>query len=145
MTITVRPDGAISFPFVGEIVAVGKSATELAEEIRSVLEKWVPEPRVTINVSEAGSILQDQVRVIGEATNPRSIQYRRNMTVLDVLIEVGGLTEFADGNGTVLVRQEQGRETRYRVRLDDLIRDGDVSANVGVLPGDILIIPQSFL
>ena len=108
-----------------------------------MLAKYVRDPVVTVVVSGFQGTYSDQIRIVGEAARPQAVAYRQNMTVLDVMIQVGGLTDFADGNGAVLVRgSENGKQ--YSVRLKDLLKRGDVSANVEMRPGDILIIPQSF-
>ncbi len=143
-TVTVRPDGRVSIPLVEDIDAAEKTPTELGREVERRLTQFVEEPLVTVIVTEFVGSFTQQVRVVGEATEPQAIPYRANMSLLDVMIEVGGLTEFAAGNRTTLVRWVDGKEMQYRVRVDDLIRDGDISANIQVLPGDILIIPESF-
>jgi polysaccharide export outer membrane protein len=143
-TVTVRPDGRVSIPLVEDIDAAEKTPTELGREVERRLTQFVEEPLVTVIVTEFVGSFTQQVRVVGEATEPQAIPYRANMSLLDVMIEVGGLTEFAAGNRTTLVRWVDGKEMQYRVRVDDLIRDGDISANIQVRPGDILIIPESF-
>ncbi len=141
---TVRPDGKISIPLVEDIVCAGKTPTELARYIETRLTKYVTNPIVTISVTGFAGTYDQQVRILGEAAEPKAINYRDNMSVLDALIAVGGLTRFASGNHTVLVRNVNGRQTQTILRLDDLIKDGDVSANVPLKPGDVIIIPQSF-
>jgi polysaccharide biosynthesis/export protein len=141
-TVTVRPDGRISIPLVPDVVAAGKTTTVLADEIKQRLKKYVKDPVVTIIVQEFVGPFSRQIRIIGEAANPHAIPYRANMTLLDAMIEAGGLTKYAAGNDAVLVRRVDGKEVSYSVNLDSLIRDGDVSANVPLAPGDILIIPQ---
>lgn len=140
-TVTVRPDGKVTVPLIEDLQAAGKTPTVLAREIEKQLEQFVQSPVVSVIMSGFVGPYDQQIRVVGEATNPQAIPYNEKMTALDVMIAVGGLTEFAAGNRAVLVREGQGS---FRVRLDDLIRDGDVSANVPVLPGDILIVPQSW-
>lgn len=142
VTVPVRPDGRISIPLVPDLVAVGKTTTGLAHEIEQRLQKYVKEPIVTVIAKGFVGPFSRQVRVIGEAVSPHAIPYRANMTVLDAMIEVGGLTKYAAGNDAVLVRAIDGKQVSYSVHLDSLIRDGDVSANVPLAPGDILIIPQ---
>ena len=142
--VTVRPDGRFSTALIKEHVATGKTPTELAVEIEELLSEYVRDPLVTVFVGGYVGEYYDQVRVIGEATSPTAIPYRRGMTALDMLIQVGGLTEFAAGNRTVLVRYAEGGEREFNLRLDDLIRDGDISANVALQPGDILIIPEAW-
>jgi polysaccharide biosynthesis/export protein len=140
--VPVRPDGRISIPLVPDLVAVGKTTTELAHEIEQRLKKYVKDPVVTVIAQSFVGPFSRQIRVIGEAANPHAIPYRANMTLLDAMIEVGGLTKYAAGNDAVLVRQVDGKQVSYSVHLDSLIRDGNVSANVPLEPGDILIIPQ---
>jgi polysaccharide export outer membrane protein len=143
MAVPVRPDGRLTMPLVEDLMALGRTPTELARDIEKELAKYVRDPMVTVIVSGASGPFSEQIRIIGEATRPQAIPYRQDMTMLDVMITVGGITDFADGNKTVLVRgAEQGK--MYTVRLNDLIKRGDISANVDVKPGDILIIPQSW-
>nr|WP_315193372.1 XrtA/PEP-CTERM system exopolysaccharide export protein [uncultured Aquabacterium sp.] len=142
-TITVRPDGRISLPLVENLVAAGRQPEELSREIEKALSKYIRDPVVTVLVNNFQGVTTEQIRIVGEAARPQAVPFRQNMTLLDVMIQVGGLTDFADGNGAVLVRgAEQGKQ--YSVRLKDLIKRGDISANVEVKPGDILIIPQSW-
>lgn len=140
-SVTVRPDGKVTVPLIEDLQAAGKTPTLLAREIEKQLEQFVQSPVVSVIMNGFVGPFDQQIRVVGEAANPQAIPYSEKMTALDVMIAVGGLTEFAAGNRAVLVRQGQGS---YRVRLDDLIKDGDVSANVPVMPGDILIVPQSW-
>ena len=142
--IPVRPDGKISVPLVEDLQASGKTATELAREIEEVLSQYVKEPLATVIVQGFVGEYSEQIRVVGEAAEPRALPYRRDMTILDVMIAVGGLTEFADGNQARLVRRTGSGELQAQVRLDDLLRDGDISANVAVAPGDIVIIPEAW-
>jgi polysaccharide export outer membrane protein len=142
-SVPVRPDGRLTMPLIEDLPALGRSPTELARMIEKELSKYVRDPVVTVIVSGASGPFSEQIRIIGEAAKPQAIPYRQNMTMLDVMIAVGGLTDFADGNNAVLVRgAEQGK--LYTVRLKDLIKRGDISANVDVKPGDVLIIPQSW-
>lgn len=141
-TVAVRPDGEISTPLVEDMAAPGKTPSELGREIEKGLSKYVRDPVVTVTISGFQGPYSDQIRVIGEAARPQSIGYRQSMTLLDVMIQCGGLTEFAEGNRAVLVRGVEGGK-QYNVRLRDLVKRGDISANVDVLPGDALIIPQS--
>lgn len=143
-SVPVRPDGRISTPLIEDLQAAGKTPTQLARDIEEELKRYVQDPIVTVIVTGFVGPFNQQVRVVGEAQQPVAIPYRERMSVLDVMIAVGGLTEFAAGNRAVLVRSIEGEPRSLRVRLDDLIEDGDVTANVGVLPGDILIIPQSY-
>jgi polysaccharide export outer membrane protein len=142
---TVRPDGKISIPLVEDIVCAGKTPTELARYIETRLTKYITNPIVTISVTGFAGTFDQQIRILGEAAEPKAFQYRDNMTVLDAMIAVGGLTRYASGNRAVLVRKTaSGQQTETRLRLDDLIKDGDVSANVPLRPGDVIIIPQSY-
>lgn len=143
IVVPVRPDGRISTPLVEDLQALGRNPTDLARDVEKALGKYIRDPVVTVIVTGFQGPFSEQIRIIGEATRPQSIPYRQNMTMLDVMIQVGGLTDFADGNAAVLVRgAESGKP--YRVRLKDLVRRGDISANVDVKPGDVLIIPQSW-
>mgnify|MGYP001226376392 CR=1 FL=1 len=143
-SVPVRPDGKISVPLVEDLVASGKTSTELAREIEQVLATYVKDPLVTVIVSGFQGVFGDQVRVVGEAAQPQALPYRANMTVLDVMIRVGGLTEFAAGNKARLIRRIDGKQVIGGLRLEDLLRDGDISANVPVVPSDILIIPEAW-
>jgi polysaccharide export outer membrane protein len=143
-SVPVRPDGKISVPLVEDLPAADKTATQLAREIEQALSKFVRDPLVTVIVSRFQGVYQTQVRVVGQATQPRALPYRDNMTLLDVMIAVGGLTEFAAGNRSKLVRTVDGETTEATVRLEDLIRDGDISANAQVAPGDVIIIPEAW-
>lgn len=143
--VPVRPDGRISVPLLEDVVASGKSPTELSREIEVKLSRYVKDPLVTVIVTESIGTYAEQVRIVGEATNPRALSYRANMTLLDAIIEVGGLTQFAAGNRSTLVRvADGGQQQQMRLRIDDLIRNGEIDANVDLLPGDIIIIPQAF-
>ena len=143
--VAVRPDGRISVPLVGDVVAAGKNPTQLARELETALAKYVRAPTVTVIVNSFVGPLDRQIRVIGEATQPRALPYRDGMTALDVLIESGGLTKFAAGNRAIINRRgADGSNQQIRARLSDLIKDGDISANVIMQPGDTLIIPQSW-
>jgi polysaccharide export outer membrane protein len=143
-TVPVRPDGRISIPLVEDIDCAGKTPTQLARDIEARLRMYVVDPTVTVIVSGFIGPYTQQVRIVGEAAQPKAIPYRANMSVLDAMIEVGGLTTFAAGNRARLVRNVNGQQTTTTVRLEDLLKDGDVSANAPLQPGDIIIIPQSF-
>ncbi len=143
-TVPVRPDGRVSIPLLEDLEVTNKTPTELAREIEQKLSAYVQDPLVTVIVTAFVGPFTQQVRVVGAAAEPQAIPYRANMTALDVMIEVGGLTEFAAGNRATLIRTEDNEQKQYRVRLDDLVKDGDISANVEMQPGDILIIPESF-
>ena len=144
MTIPVRPDGKISTPLVEDLPASGKTATQLARDIEKVLAKYIQSPVVTVIVTTFVGPYSQQVRVIGEAAKPQALAYRENMTLLDVMIAVGGITDFADGNKASILRTGGGKTLHFGVRLVDLVRRGDLSADVAMRPGDVLIIPQSF-
>ena len=141
VTVPVRPDGRISTPLVEDLPAVGKDPATLARDIEKALGKYIRDPVVTVILTSVAGAQTEQIRVIGEAQKPAAIPFRQNMTILDVMITVGGLTDFADGNRAVLLRGSEGNKP-YNVRLTDLVKRGDVSANVEMRPGDVVIIPQ---
>jgi polysaccharide export outer membrane protein len=143
-TVLVRPDGRISTPLVEDLQAAGKAPTELARDIEKVLSEYVRSPVVTVIVQGFVGETDQQIRVVGQAAKARALQYRQGMTVLDVIIEVGGLAEFAAGNRARIVRKVNGEQVDIRVRLDDLLK-GKIEQNQRMLPGDVLIIPQSIL
>jgi polysaccharide export outer membrane protein len=143
MSVPVRPDGKVTTPLVDELVAQGKTTTEIARSIEKELAKLVRDPVVTIIATNFVGPYSEQIRVIGEAARPQALAYKKNMTMLDVMIAVGGLTDFADGNSASITRVSEG-DKRYSVRLKDLVKRGDITANVEVKPGDILIIPQGW-
>lgn len=140
--VPVRPDGRISVPLIEDLQAAGKSPGTLGDELEQKFAAFILEPNVTVIVTDFVGPFNEQIRIVGEATAPRAIPFRQGMTVLDAAIEVGGLTEFAAGNRSVIIRRTGAEEEVYRVRLDDLLRNGDVRANVSLLPGDVLIIPE---
>lgn len=142
-TTQVRPDGFITSPLVEDLQAAGRSPTQLAREIEKALSKQLRDPVVTVVVTGFQGAASEQIRIVGEAAKPQAIPYRKDMTLLDVMIQVGGLTDFADGNGAVLVRGKEGG-AQYSVRIKDLLKRGDISANVQVRPGDVLIVPQAW-
>lgn len=143
--VAVRPDGKISTPLIEDIVAAGKTPTQLAREIEQRLTKYIQDPNVTVIVRGFIGPADRQVRVIGEATDPIAIPYRDNMTLLDVMIATKGLTKYAAGNRAVIVRTgADGKRQTIKVRLSDLIKDGDIGQNIAMMPGDTLIIPQSW-
>lgn len=144
MSLSVRPDGKITTPLVEDMPAAGKSSSQLARDIEKSLSKYIQEPIVTVIVTGFVGPYSEQIRVIGQATKPQALPYRNNMTILDVMIAVGGITEFAAGNKTRIIRTLDGVQQQFNVRLDDLIKDGDISANVPMRPGDIMVIPESF-
>jgi polysaccharide export outer membrane protein len=143
VTIPVRPDGKISTPLVEDMVAVGKTPTELARDLEKALARYIRTPLVTVIVTGFVGTFGEQIRVVGQAVEPKALSYRNNMTLLDVIIEVGGLSEFAAGNRAKIIRRVDGEETVIQVRIEDLIKKGDISANVAMRPGDIIIIPQT--
>jgi len=143
MSVPVRPDGRITTPLVEDLEALGKDPTTLARDIEKALSKFIRDPVVTVIVTNFVGPYSEQIRVIGEATRPQTLPYRQKMTMLDVMIAVGGLTEFADGNSARILRTSEGNKI-YTVRLKDLVKRGDVSANVDVKPGDVLVIPESW-
>jgi polysaccharide biosynthesis/export protein len=144
MAVPVRPDGKITTPLVEDLQASGKTSTELARDIEQALSKYIQQPVVTVVVTEFVGPYTEQIRVVGEATKPQALPYREEMTLMDVLIAVGGMTDFAAGNKARIIRVVDGKQQQFSVRLDDLIRDGDISANVPMRQGDVLVIPESF-
>ncbi len=142
LSVPVRPDGKVSAPLVDELVAQGKTPPELARDIEKKLSTYVRDPVVTVIVTGFVGPFSEQIRVVGEAARPQFMAYKQKMTLLDVMIASGGLTDFADGNRAIIQRTSDGNK-QYSVRLKDLIKRGDISANVEMRPGDILIIPQS--
>lgn len=143
MVVPVRPDGKVSVPLVEDLPVLGKDASRLARDIEKAMGKFIRDPVVTVIVTTFNGPYSEQIRVVGEAARPQALAYRQKMTLLDVMIAVGGLTDFADGNSASLLRTAEGGR-QYSVRLKDLVRRGDVSANVEMKPGDVLIIPQSW-
>lgn len=143
MTVPVRPDGRITTPLVEDIPATGQTPTQLARGIEKALAKYIQDPVVTVIVTTFRGPLERQVRVVGQAAKPQALSYTEKMTLLDVMIAVGGITEFADGNKATILRGFD-KPQQFNVRLRDLVKLGDVSANVEMRPGDVLIIPESF-
>jgi polysaccharide export outer membrane protein len=141
--VTVRPDGRISSPLIADLDVTGLEAPIIAGLVEAELSQYIRTPRVTVIVSSFNSTVDQQIRVIGNATDPKVIPYQTGMTLLDVMIEVKGLSEFADGDNAKLVRKEKGVARTYIIKLDSLIRDGDITMNRAVLPGDTIIIPES--
>lgn len=142
-TVPVRPDGKITAPLVEDLPAMGKDSSTLARDFEKHLSKFIRDPVVTVIVTGFIGPYSEQIRVIGEAANPQTLAYKQKMTLLDVMIAVGGLTDFADGNAASILRTAEGNK-QYSVRIRDLVKRGDVSANVEMRPGDVLIIPQSW-
>lgn len=143
MVVPVRPDGKISSPLIDDLNAMGKDSTALARDIEKELSKYIRDPVVTVIVTGFVGPYSEQIRVIGAATKPQILAYKQKMTLLDVMIAVGGITDFADGNGATILRTSESN-AQYSVRIKDLVKRGDVSANVEMKPGDVLIIPQSW-
>jgi polysaccharide export outer membrane protein len=144
VTVPVRPDGRVSMPLVQDLPALGDTPAELARAIEKRLAKYITEPNVTVIPTRFVGPFSYQVRVVGEAATPRALPYRAHMTLLDAMIETGGLTRYAAGNRATLIRTINGTQESYQVFLDSLIKQGDIDANVALLPGDIIIIPQSY-
>lgn len=143
-SFVVRPDGMINAPLIDELKVSDKVPSEVARDIEAALSKYIREPLVTVTVTGFVGPYNEQVRIIGEAAQPQALSYNEDMTLLDVVIAVGGLTTFADGNSTVLARVVDGEYQQYILRVDDLLQDGDLTANVNILPGDIIVIPESW-
>ena len=143
-SVPVRPDGKISTPLVEDMQAVGRSPSQLARQIEEVLAEYIRSPTVNVIVKNFVGTFEGQVRVVGQAADPKSLAYRDGLTLLDVLIEVGGLTEFAAGNKAKVIRNEGGATREFKVKLSDLLNKGDLSQNMSMRPGDVLIIPESF-
>lgn len=142
-SVPVRPDGKIASPLVEDLPAAGKDPTTLARDMEKALAKYIRDPIVTVIVSGFVGPYSEQIRVVGEAAKPQALSYKQKMTLLDVMIAVGGITDFADGNAATILRASEGNK-QYAVRIKDLLKRGDVTANVDVKPGDVLIIPQSW-
>ncbi|MFT3804577.1 MAG: polysaccharide export protein [Burkholderiaceae bacterium] len=141
--VPVRPDGKISTPLIGEISVTGRSAADLATDIEQRLGKYVRDPKVTVVVEQFEGVAAKQIRVIGQVAKPMTVPYRQNMSLLDVMLAVGGLTEYAAGNRAVLIRSGE-KNAQYNVRLSDLLKSGDVSADIEMLPGDVIVVPDSW-
>jgi polysaccharide export outer membrane protein len=143
-SVIVRPDGIINTPLVEDLNVSEKTPTQVARNIEEQLSKYIKEPIVTVSISNFEGPYKEQIRVIGQAVEPKSLPYNEDMTLLDLIIAVGGLTEFADGNKAILARIEQGQQKQYTLRIEDLIQQGDLKANIDLLPGDIVIIPEAW-
>jgi polysaccharide export outer membrane protein len=141
----VRPDGRITTPLISDLVAVGKTPAQLAEDIRTVLAQYIQDPLVSVMVDRPQGTFSQQIRIVGATERPAALPYRANMTLLDAMIAVGGLSEFAAGDRARLIRfdRETGRQREYDLRIASLLRRGDVRANVRLEPGDVIIIPES--
>jgi polysaccharide export outer membrane protein len=144
VNIAVRPDGRLSIPLVEDVVAGGRTPTQLARDIEQHLSKYVKDPIVTVMVGSFVGPFNQQVRVVGEAVAPRALPYRENMTVLDAMIQVGGLTKFAAGNRATLIRSLNSAPETYALRLESLLNYGEIASNAALAPGDIIIIPQTY-
>ena len=142
--VPVRPDGRISTPLVTDVVAAGRTPEELGHDIEARLKKYVSDPIVTVIVSSFVGPYSQQVRIVGEASQPKALPYLAHMTVLDAMIASGGLTPYASGNRAKLIRKVNGKDVSTTLRLSDLLKEGDLSANAELQPGDTIIIPQSF-
>lgn len=143
-TGVVRPDGKFTTRLVEDLEASGKTSTQLARDIEAAYGEYVKHPVVSVIVNGFVGVPEQQVRVVGEASTPLSVPFRKHMTLLDLMIDVGGMTEYADGNKSVLIRKESGTQNSYSLRLDDLLKDGDISANLFLLPGDVVIISEAW-
>jgi polysaccharide export outer membrane protein len=141
--VPVRPDGLISTPLIEDMRAAGKTPSELARDMEKALSDYVRSPKVNVIVTTFVGTYADQIRVVGQAAHPQALPFKAGMTLLDVMIQVGGLAEFAAGNRARLVRRVEGKEITFRVKLDDLLHKGEIKANMPVKPGDVLIIPES--
>jgi polysaccharide biosynthesis/export protein len=144
LSVPVRPDGRITTPLVEDLEASGKTSTQLARDIEQALSKYIQQPVVTVIVTGFSGVYDKQIRVIGQAARPQSLPYRRGMSLMDVLIAVGGVTEFAAGNRASIIRLVDGKQQQFNVRLNDLLKKGDITANVPMRPGDVLVVPESF-
>jgi polysaccharide export outer membrane protein len=142
VTVPVRPDGKISTPLVEDMVAVGKTPSQLARDIEKSLSEYVKSPKVNVVVMGAMSVFS-QIRVIGQVVHPQALPYRDGMTVLDAVLAVGGMGQFAAGNRAHLVRSEHGKNTEIKVKLDALVNNGDMKQNLPLRPGDVLVVPES--
>ncbi len=143
--VQVRPDGRITTPLITDMPAVGKTPSMLAEDIKLQLSQYIQDPLVSVIVNKFAGTFSQQVRVVGATEKPASIPYRANMTLLDAMIAVGGLSEYAAGNRARLIRfdKETGRQREFALRLGDLLKKGESKANVMLRPGDVIIIPES--
>jgi polysaccharide export outer membrane protein len=139
----IRPDGMMTMNLVEDLPASGKTTSQLAREIEKILARYIQDPIVTVIVSGGVGPYSQQIRVLGQAAKPQTLVYRENMSLVDVMISVGGLSDFAAGNRANILRVVDGKPQQFSVRLQDLVQDGDISANVEMRPGDLLIIPES--
>ena len=143
--VQVRPDGRITTPLITDMPAVGKTPAQLADDIKKALTQYIEDPLVSVMVDKFQGTYSQQVRIVGATEKPASIPYRANMTLLDAMIAVGGLSEYAAGDRARLVRQDRttGRQVEYDLKIARLLKKGDTSANVKLEPGDVIIIPES--
>jgi polysaccharide export outer membrane protein len=142
--VPVRPDGKITTRLVEDLEASGKTSTELARDIEKAYSEYVKNAVVSVIVYQFIGVPRQQIRVVGQAVRPLNVPFSKHMTLLDLMVDVGGLTPFANGNKSVLIRNFGDKQETYSLRLDDLLKDGDISANLALLPGDIVIIPESW-
>jgi polysaccharide biosynthesis/export protein len=142
-SLVVRPDGKISMPLVNDMVAAGKTPSQLTEDLTKVLSEYIRSPTVNVIVVSFVGTFSDQIRVVGQAAHPKVIAYRAGMTILDVMLESGGLAEHASGNGTKVLRTVNGKTQKIAVKLNDLLYNGDVEQNIAMLPGDVVVVPLS--
>lgn len=143
-TFPIRPDGKMTMNLAEDLQASGKTPTQLARDIEKILGRYIQDPIVTVSVGGGIGPYSQQIRVLGQAVKPQALNYRENMSLVDVMIAVGGITDFAAGNRASILRVVDGKPQQYGVRLEDLLMGGDVSANVDMRPGDVLIIPESW-
>ena len=143
--VQVRPDGMITTPLISDMVAAGKTPAKLAEDIKRVLSKYIDNPQVSVMVDGFQGTFGQQIRIVGATDKPAALPYRANMTLLDAMIEVGGLSQYAAGDKARLIRhdRETGKQTEYNLKISRLLKKGDTRANVSLRPGDVIIIPQS--
>ena len=143
--IQVRPDGMITTPLISDLVAAGKTPAQLADDIRSALSKYIDNPQVSVMVESFQGTFAQSVRIVGATEKPAALPYRANMTLLDAMIEVGGLSQYAAGNRARLIRHDRntGKQVEYDLKIARLLKKGDISANVRLEPGDVIIIPES--
>lgn len=142
VTVPVRPDGKISTPLVDNMVAVGKTPSQLAKDIEKVLGEYVRTPSVNVIVTQAISALS-QVKIIGQVNQPKSIPYHAGMTAIDAVLAANGLTQFAAGNRAKIVRSENGKQVEIHIKLVNLMEKGDMKQNVALRPGDVLVVPET--
>lgn len=140
----IRPDGKMTMNLAEDVQASGKTPTQLAREIEKILGRYIQDPVVTVIVAGGVGPLSEQIRVIGQAAKPQTLSYREKMSLIDVMIAVGGITDFANGNAASILRMVDGKPQQLSVRLEDLVKGGDITANVDMQPGDVLVVPESW-